>query len=226
MSPTKETSRNRPLALVYLRVSTMEQVDNGSSLEGQLRGLISEAEKRGWDYDVVEDAGQSAKSLNRPALQAALGRLDRGEADYLMSVRLDRVSRSVSDFAGLMDRAARKGWGIVLLSPNIDTTNPAGRFTANVLASAAQYERELIGLRTKEGMAQRRLEGVKLGRPSGVGKDVLAFIVSARGKGMSLRLIADQLNEAGAVTAQGGKKWHASTIKAVLDSEALASAIK
>lgn len=204
----------------------MEQVDNGSSLEGQLRALISEAEKRDWDYEILEDAGQSAKSLNRPALQVALSRLDRGEADYLMSVRLDRVSRSVSDFAGLMDRAARKGWGIVLLSPNVDTTNPAGRFTANVLASAAQYERELIGLRTKEGMAQRRLEGVKLGRPSRVGKDVLDFIVSARRTGMSLRLIADQLNEAGVATAQGGKKWYASTVKAVLESEALGEAVR
>lgn len=205
MSPVKAVVRTRPLALIYIRVSTMEQVDKGSSLDGQVHALISEAETRGWDYMVLDDAGQSAKSLNRPALQEALRKLDRGEADFLMSVRLDRVSRSVSDFAGLMDRAARRGWGIVLLSPNIDTTNPAGRFTANVLASAAQYERELIGLRTREGMAQRRLEGVKLGRPSGVGKDILAFIVSARSEGMSLRAIADQLNDTGAATAQGEK---------------------
>ena len=196
----------------------MEQLDHGSSLESQIRVLIAEAEKRGWDHDVVEDAAQSAKSLNRPALQIALGKLDKGEADYLMSVRLDRVSRSVSDFAGLMDRAARKSWGIVLLSPNIDTTNPAGRFTANVLASAAQYERELIGLRTKEGMAQRRLDGVKMGRPRSLPNEVREFILTSRNRGTSLRAIAEQLNVAQVATAQGGKRWYASTIKSVTDS--------
>lgn len=218
MPTAKLSSRTRPLALIYVRVSTTEQVDHGSSLESQIRVLIAEAEKRGWDHDVVEDAAQSAKSLNRPALQIALGKLDRGEADYLMSVRLDRVSRSVSDFAGLMDRAARKSWGIVLLSPSIDTTNPAGRFTANVLASAAQYERELIGLRTKEGMAQRRLDGVKMGRPRSLPKEVREFILTSRNRGTSLRAIAEQLNAAQVATAQGGKRWYASTIKSVTDS--------
>lgn len=110
--------------------------------------------------EVLSDEGKSAKTLNRPGLQSALRRLDAGEADHLLAIRLDRVSRSVADFAGLLDRSAKKGWGLVLLSPNIDTSNAAGRFTAHVLASAAQYERELIGQRVREGMAQRKAEGV------------------------------------------------------------------
>ena len=65
------------------------------------------------------------------------------------------------DFAGLMARARRKSWRIVLLSPNLDTEDPAGKFTAHVLAAAAEYERDLIGARTREGMAQRRADGVK-----------------------------------------------------------------
>lgn len=97
----------------------------------------------------------------------ALARLDRGEADTLISIRLDRISRSVADFAGLLDRAGCKGWGLVLLSPARDLADPAGRFTANVLASAAQYERELISARTKEGMTQRKLDGWAGGRPAG-----------------------------------------------------------
>lgn len=97
---------------------------------------------RGWDLELVADEGLSAKNMNRPAPQAALGWLDCGEADTLISIRLDRISRSVADFAGLLDRAGRKGWGLVLLSPALDLADPAGRFTANVLASAAQYERE------------------------------------------------------------------------------------
>jgi len=97
---------------------------------------------RGWDLELVADEGLSGKNMNRPALQAALGRLDCGEADTLISIRLDRISRSIADFAGLLDRAGRKGWGLVLLSPALDLADPAGRFTANVLASAVQYERE------------------------------------------------------------------------------------
>ena len=162
---TPPQAAKQPLALAYVRVSTAEQVETGASLDAQRATLVVEAERRGWAVEVVADEGKSAKSLNRPGLQSALVRLDAGQADFLMAIRLDRVSRSVSDFAGLLDRAAKKGWDLALLSPNIDTSDPAGRFTANVLASAAQYERELIGVRTREGMAQRRSEGVRLGRP-------------------------------------------------------------
>lgn len=210
-------TRNKPLALAYVRVSTTDQADNGASLEAQKAQLTVEADRRGWDLQIMEDAAQSAKSLKRPALQEALDMLDKGKADHLMSIRLDRVSRSVSDFAGLMDRAARRGWGIVLLSPNVDTSDPAGRFTANVLASAAQYERELIGLRTKEGMAQRKAEGVIMGRRRAIPSETVDFIRAARKRGESLRKIADAMNEACIPTPQGGKRWYASSVKSAID---------
>lgn len=215
---TIPTPAQKPLALAYIRVSTTEQVENGASLDAQRATLVAEAEKRGWDVEVVADEGLSAKSLKRPGLLSALARLDAGKANYLMAVRLDRVSRSVSDFAGLLDRAAKKGWDLTLLSPNIDTSDPAGGFTANVLASAAQYERELIGVRTREGMAQRRLEGVRLGRPRTMSPEVVARIREARERGQSLRRIAEALNDDGVSTSQSGARWYASTVKAVLDS--------
>lgn len=213
------TARTKPLALAYVRVSTSEQAEQGASLDAQRSALTAEAERRGWDVEIVADEGLSARTLNRPGLSSALARLDRKEADYLMSVRLDRVSRSVSDFGGLLDRAGRKGWGLVLQSPNIDTSDPAGRFTVNVLASAAQYERELIGARTREGMAQRKAEGVVLGRPRTMAAGLVDRVRSERVAGRSLRAIAEGLNAEGVPTAQGGAKWYASTIKAVLDSQ-------
>lgn len=224
MTTKQSTSRQRPLALAYVRVSTGEQAESGASLEAQKRTLTDEANRRGWDVQVMEDAGQSAKSLNRPALQESLDMLDKGKADHLLSIRLDRVSRSVSDFAGLMDRATRKGWGIVLLSPNVDTSDPAGRFTANVLASAAQYERELIALRTSEGMAQKKLEGVKMGKPRAIPADTVAFIRAERDGGKSLRKIADALNEANVPTPSKGKRWYASSVKVALETYADAAA--
>ncbi len=213
---TAAAQTRRPLALGYVRVSTADQVEHGASLEAQRAALTAEAERRGWDVEIVADEGRSAKTLNRPGLTAALGRLDRGEAQFLLAVRLDRVSRSVADFAGLLDRAARKHWGLVMLSPNLDTSDPAGRFTANVLASAAQYERELIGARTREGMAQRKLEGVKMGRPRELTPEVLDRIRAQHDAGESLRKIAASLEADGVPTARGGSKWQASTIQRVL----------
>ena len=208
-------SRPRPLALGYVRVSTTDQVDKGASLDAQRAALTTEADRRGWDLEIVADEGLSAKTMNRPALQEALDRLDRGDADSLLSIRLDRISRSVADFAGLIDRAGRKGWGLVLLSPDIDLADPAGRFTANVLASAAQYERELIGVRTREGMAQRRAEGVQFGRPRTLTGSVVARIINAGTAGSGWSAIARELNDAGVPTAQGGRAWYPATVRKV-----------
>ena len=215
---TKRTARPRPLALAYVRVSTTEQVTDGASLDAQRAALTAEADRRGWDLELVTDEGVSAKNLNRPGLRAALERLDRGDADALLALRLDRVSRSVADFAGLLARAKRRGWRIVLLSPNLDTEDPAGKFTAHVLAAAAEYERDLIGARTREGMAQRRAEGVHVGRPRVLPAEVLDRIAAERADGRSLRAIADTLTAEEVPTAHGGARWHASTVRAVLAS--------
>ncbi len=175
--------------------------------------------RQGWDIEVVADEGLSAKTLNRPGLTSALARLDRREADFLVAVRLDRISRSVSDFAGLLDRATRKGWGLVLQSPNIDTSDPAGRFTVNVLASAAQYDREHIGARTREGMAQRKAEGVTLGRPRKLAPELLEEIKARHAAGESMNAIASELTSNGTPTAHGGAKWYAATIRKILQRE-------
>lgn len=220
-TPRKRPStRLRPLALGYIRVSTADQVENGASLDAQRTALTGEADRRSWDLELVADEGLSAKNMNRPALQAALSRLDSGDADTLISIRLDRISRSVADFAGLLDRAGRKGWGLVLLSPALDLADPAGRFTANVLASAAQYERELISARTKEGMAQRKVDGWAGGRPAGrprvLDENVRGQIVAAHTAGQGWTAIARHLNDAQVPTARGGVVWHPSTVRAAV----------
>lgn len=217
MAPRK-AARNRPLALLYVRVSTVGKVENGVCLDAQKTALVAEAKRRGWDFELVADEGLSAKNLNRPGLQAALAKLDAGQADHLMAMRLDRVSGSVADLATTLDRSARKGWGLVLLSPDLDTTTAAGRFTAHVLASALKYERALISVRTKDALAQRKAEGMKLGRPRTMPDKIVTRIAKERSSGRSLRAIAEGLNNEGVPTAQGGLHWHASTVKAVVES--------
>lgn len=209
----------RPPALAYVRVSTADQAESGASLAAQEAALREDAERRGWDVEIVREEGKSAKSLNRPALQAALTRLDKGEAAFLMCVRLDRLSRSVADFAALVERARKRGWGIVLQSPNIDFSDPAGEFTANVLASAAQYERKLISARVREGMAQRKQEGQHMGRAADPAMlDTYRRVLGMYAQGQSLNSIATQLNAEGVPTARGGK-WAAATVRRMVLSE-------
>lgn len=220
------TSTTTPLRVLgYARVSTTEQHDAGAGLPAQLARLTAEAAGRGWTLETVtEDGGRSGSSLDkRTALADALARLDRGAADALVVAKLDRLTRSVSDFSRLLDRARRRGWQLVVLDLGIDTTTPAGELVANVIASAAQYERRMIGQRTREGMAQRKAEGVHCGRPAVLGSEVVARVVREREAGSSLRAIAAGLNAEDVPTAHGGSAWHASTVRAVLRAQGAAA---
>ena len=215
---TKRDATEPTLAVGYVRVSTAEQHASGAGLEDQRRAVRAECERRGWKLlRTYEDAnGASARNLRRPALQEALEALSSGKAHVLVASKLDRLSRSVIDFATLMAQAEREGWSIVVLDVNVDTSTPSGTFMANVVAASAQYERELISERTKRALAVKQAEGVKLGRPRTVPDEVRTRIASLRAEGLSLRAIADKLNAEGVPTGQGGSRWYASAVSAVL----------
>lgn len=214
---TKRTSTGPVRALAYLRVSTEGQAESGAGLDAQRAAVEAEAARQGWQLEIVADTGSGAH-LNRPALVEALDRLDRGEADLLLAAKLDRVSRSVKDFAGLLERANRRGWRLVLLDLG-DTSTATGELTANMIASAAQYERRLIGQRTREGLAAKRAAGVRLGRPSVLPREVIERIVTQRREGQSMRMIAEGLTADGVPTARGGTEWKVSSVQAALKSQ-------
>lgn len=202
----------------YIRVSTEEQADSRAGLEAQRAAILAEAERRGWRLiEVIEDAGYSGRSLKRPGIQAALDALQGRKADTLVVAKLDRLSRSLLDFAGLMDKATRERWALVALDLGVDTTSPAGEAMANMLATFAQFERRLIGQRTREALAAKRARGERLGRASTLSSPVVERIQAARRQGLSLRAIAAALNEERVATGQGGKKWYASSVKSVLE---------
>ena len=166
---------------------------------------------------ILEDKGVSAKSTkNRTALAAAITLIEAGGAEALVVAKLDRLSRSLIDFATLMDRARSAGWAIVLLDMDFDMTTPTGELMSNMLACFAQFERRIIGQRTKDGLAAKRGEGVQIGRPRTMPAKVVARIKREHEAGKSLRSIAERLNDDAIPTAQGGAQWHASTVKAVL----------
>lgn len=207
--------------LAYLRVSTSEQADSRAGMEAQRAAIIAEAERRGWQVEFIEDAGFSAKSLKRPGLQDALARLKRGDASVLVVSKMDRLSRSLLDFAGIMQRAQREGWALVALDSPADLTTPTGEAMAGVLAVFAQLERRLIGERTRAALAQRREAGVRLGRPRAVSPAIEARVAALHAEGMSVRKIAARLTEEGHL-APGGGEWQPSSLHRILSRPAAA----
>jgi DNA invertase Pin-like site-specific DNA recombinase len=188
-------------------------------LEAQRSRLASECAHRSWsDVEWITDAGASGKSLNRPGIQRALSMLASGQASTLLVTKLDRLSRSVPDFASLIERANREGWSLVALDLGVDTTTAAGKMVANVMMAIAEWERETISERTRVALAAASARGTKLGRPVRTTPEVREFIAQARQQGYTLSAIADTLTNKGVPTAQGGIKWYPSTISAILAS--------
>jgi DNA invertase Pin-like site-specific DNA recombinase len=206
----------------YIRVSTGEQADSGLGLEAQTHAIVDEIARRGWEPgEVFEDAGYSARSLNRPALQQVLERLDSSESPTTLVVaRLDRLSRSLMDFCELMQRAKAKGWLIVTLDANVDMSTPSGELMANVMASFAQFERQLIGQRTSEALQEKKRQGVKLGRPITVDAEAVRTIQELRADGLSYGAIAEWMNHTGIETTSGGKRWWPETVRQIDQREA------
>lgn len=204
--------------LGYVRVSTDEQGDSGAGLAAQRDAIERECAHRGWTLScVVEDVGYSAKNLRRPGIQSALEQLRAGDVGGLVVAKLDRLSRSMLDFTAIMATAQKQGWSIVALDSPVDTTTPAGEAMVNVLATFAQFERRLIGQRTKEALAAKRAQGVRLGRPPALPAEVRDRIRADRAKpGSTLAAIAAQLNADGIPTAHGGRQWWPATVRAVL----------
>jgi len=205
--------------IAYARVSTDEQARNGTSLAGQREAIAAECKRRGWKLvNSIEDAGYSGKSLRRPGIQAALRELESGKADGLVVAKLDRLSRSMRDFTALLERARKRGWALTALDADVDTSTAAGEAMANVIATFARFESRRIGERTAEGIARRRRDRPHepWGRRAEVPTEVVRKIRRRHKAGWSLSRIARRLNEERVATAHGGRAWHPSTVRAIL----------
>jgi DNA invertase Pin-like site-specific DNA recombinase len=209
-------------ALLYARVSTQLQVNDGVSLDVQERQLISAAGLAGFtDYELIREEGRSGKSITgRPALTAALKRLDTGDAQALFVTRIDRLARSTKDFLSIIDRANANKWRLVMLDLNLDTASYQGRFVVTIMSALAEMERGIIAERQKDVHKDRRARGIKWGIDMGpknkTPEEIKERIRSERSKGKSFRAIADGLNKDGIPTQNGGK-WYATTVKNILD---------
>ncbi len=203
-------------AVGYVRVSTSEQGESGAGLEAQRRTIYESCAARRWQLSTVfEDVGLSGGTLKRSGLSAALDFATSGKACVLVVAKLDRLSRSLMQFAQLMERSRREGWHLVALDLGVDTSTPQGELMANVMATFAQFERRMIGLRTKEALAVRRSQGVRLGRPPAVPADVVDRIRDHRAEGLSYAAIGQLLDADGVPRGHGGQRWYPATVRAV-----------
>ncbi len=120
----------------------------------------------------------------------------------------------------------RHGWGILFGDMDIDTSTAVGKMQLSMFASVARFERDRISERTREALAVKRAQGVRLGRPATLPPEIVSRIVAERDAGSSLRTIADGLTRDGISTAQGGQAWYASTVRKVLVSHQADAVLK
>jgi len=203
-------------ALAYIRVSTEEQSQSGHSLDAQKTNVMSELDRRGWSLvELIEENGSAKSMRRRPGLQRALDRLAEGEADVLVTTKLDRLTRSVADLSKLIALSGAEGWSFVTLDVSLDTTSPSGKAMAQMIGVFAEWERDMLSERTKVGMAAAVAKGVKVGRPRELDARTRRRIARERARGRSYAAIASGLNADQVERAHGGAAWHASTIRQI-----------
>ncbi|MGY1724746.1 recombinase family protein [Blastococcus sp. SYSU DS0533] len=208
--------------VAYTRVSTREQAEDGHGIDAQRAEILRTADAKGWQVVAwCTDAGASGAHLSgRNGWSEAVALAESSQADGIVATKIDRVSRSVADFAALVARAKDQGWNLVVLDIGLDLSSPTGEFVATIMCAAAQLERRMIGQRTKDGLAAARDKGVRLGRPRSLSAEVAERVASLRDQGATLAAIAERFNEEGVPTARGGARWYPATVRAVLNRAA------
>lgn len=202
----------------YLRVSTEEQAHSGLGLDAQRDIIQRYADSHGWDVVWYEDAGLSAKDKNRPQLQAALQRLHaspkRRDVDGIVVAKLDRLSRSVHDFSGILALARARKWSVVAIDLGVDTSTSTGRLVANVMMSVAEWERDIIGERTSAAMQAAKRKGQTFGFRSALPRKTGDRLLALKRSGLTLADTAAALNAEGLTTATGDH-WTVNTVAKV-----------
>src|ERR1700756_4684895 len=160
---------------IYTRKSTEHNLDlEFNSLDAQreaCEAYIKSQAHEGWRLvpDRYDDGGLSGASLDRPALQKLLADVRAGKITIVVVYKVDRLTRSLADFAKLVELFEQYGVSFVSVTQSFNTTSSMGRLTLNVLLSFAQFEREVIGERVRDKIAASKRKGLWVGGPVPLG---------------------------------------------------------
>lgn len=180
MNLAERLDRNAPMLIGYARTSTLDQ---DAGFEAQLRDLTAQ----GCEKLFQEQASSVAP---RKQLEAALEFARQG--DTLVVTKLDRLARSVVHLGKIIETLEAKGVALRILNMGVDTSTPTGKLMLNVLGGVAQFEREMMLERQREGIAKAKAEGAYKGRKPTV-RARSEEIKALAEKGMSMGAIAAKL---------------------------------
>jgi site-specific DNA recombinase len=202
---------------VYTRKSTEEGLQQEfNSLDAQREACvayIASQKHEGWQLipDYYDDGGFSGGSMARPALKSLLDDIEAGKVDVIVVYKVDRLTRSLADFAKIVEVLDAKGASFVSVTQSFNTTSSMGRLTLNVLLSFAQFEREVTGERIRDKVAASKARGMWMGGCVPTGYDVVdrKLLVEPEAAQLvrhmfqrylelgSVTLLADELDEQG-----------------------------
>lgn len=228
-------ARPRPIprfVAVYVRVSTAEQAASGLGLQSQRdrsRAYVAALGlAEGTEVREYVDAGESAGTTARPALQAMLDDVRARRVSVVVVAKLDRLTRKVADLLDLVATLERNGASLASVAERIDASSASGRLMLQMLGSFAEFEREQIRERTRAAVATKRARGEAHGfvpfgsqevaqrlAPVVAEVDAIETMRRMRGEGASLREIAAELQATGIPTKRGGT-WRPATVLQIL----------
>lgn len=189
---------------VYTRKSTEEGLDREfNTLDAQrdaCEAYVASQRAEGWVLvrDRYDDGGFSGGTLERPGLKRLLADIEAGLVDVIVVYKIDRLSRSLMDFAKLVETMEAHGVTFVSVTQSFNTTTSMGRLTLNILLSFAQFEREVIGERIRDKVAASKARGMWMGGKVPLGYDVASRkLVVNEGEAMRVRRVFELFVETG-----------------------------
>jgi len=219
-------------AIGYIRVSTEDQAREGISLDNQRAKIKTYCELKDLDLiEIIEDAGISAKNLNRPGVQKVLELARKKEVNAVVTYKLDRMFRSTEDALQTTGRFDRWGISFHSIQETLDTKSAMGMFFFTLTAALAEMERGIIGERTRAALRHKRAQNEKTGGNVPYGYDLdetghlieneaeqkaIRLIHDLNQKGYSLREICRELEKEGHRTKTGKTSWNPKTVSMII----------
>ncbi len=191
---------------IYTRKSSEEGLEQEfNSLHAQreaCEAYVLSQKHEGWQLlpEAYDDGGISGGTLERPGLKALLAQVEAGKVDTIVVYKVDRLTRSLADFAKLVELFDRKGVSFVSVTQAFNTTTSMGRLTLNVLLSFAQFEREVTGERIRDKIAASKAKGLWMGGRPPLGYDPKErTLVVNQAEAEQVRLLYEQYLKLGSV---------------------------